>query len=48
MEESLSKNDDAEKEAMKDGETEKTEKEPGKNSNEVEKKLCALFDGIHH
>lgn len=44
VDETLSKNEDDEKEGMKDGENEKTEKNPAKFTNEVGEKMCALFD----
>lgn len=40
VDETLSKNDDVEKEVMKDGETEKNEKEPAKSTNEVKPIVC--------
>lgn len=39
VDETLSKNDDAMKEVMKDGENEKTEEEQVKSTNEVGKKM---------
>lgn len=44
VDETLSKNDDAMKEVMKDGENEKTEEEQAKSTNEVGKKtLCLIW-----
>lgn len=44
----MSKNDDAMKEVIKDGENEKAEEEQAKSTNEVGEKCCASFDGMQH